>query len=112
MYSIIATINIDPERIEEFKEASFSDATGSVRDEPQCFRFDIHQDATNPARFHLHEVYRDETAFEAHCKTPHFLKWLGTVQAWFDGDPQVTVMNTVFPSDAGWEKQQPGLLDW
>ena len=112
MFSIFVTINIDPEKVEEFKEASLGDATGSVRDEQNCFRFDIHQDAAHPARFHLHEVYRDEAAFEAHRQAPHFLKWRETVHTWFDGEPQLTFMNTVFPSDAGWEKQKPGLLNW
>ena len=112
MYSIFVTINIKPEHINEFTEASFGDAQGSVRDEPGCFRFDIHQDAEVPSRFHLYEVYRDEAAFNAHLETPHFLKWRDTVTPMFDGEISKVVMQTVFPSDEGFEKQKPHLLDW
>ena len=70
MYSIFVTIDIQPEHVDAFIEASVGDAQGSTRDEPGCFRFDMHQDAENPARFYLYEVYRDVAAFEAHLETP------------------------------------------
>ncbi len=112
MFSIFVTINVQPERVEEFTEASFGDARGSVRDELGCFRFEINQDPEVPSRFYLYEVYRDEAGFQAHLEAPHFLKWRDTVRPWFDGDPQKVVMNTVFPSDEGLEKQKPGLVNW
>ena len=112
MYSIFVTITVKSEHIEEFKEASLGDAQGATRDEPGCFRFDMHQDAEIPSRFYLHEVYRDEDAFQAHIKAPHFLRWIDTVKPFFEGDIQKIEMKTIFPSDDGWEKQQPALLNW
>ena len=112
MFSIFVTINVDPDKVEEFKQASLGDAQGSVRDEPGCFRFDIHQDTEVASRFYLHEVYRDESAFEAHLEAPHFIKWRDAVRPMFDGDPQRTQMRTVFPSDEGWERQKSGLTNW
>ena len=55
MYSIFVTIDVKPEHVEEFTQASFGDARGSVRDEPGCFRFDINQDQEIPGRFYLYE---------------------------------------------------------
>lgn len=112
MYSIFVTINIQSEYVDQFTEASFGDARGSVRDEPGCFRFDINQDADVPTRFHLYEVYRDEEAFEAHRVAPHFKEWFSIVEPWFDTEIQKVEMKTVFPSDEGWEKQKTGLLNW
>ncbi len=112
MFSIFVTINIKPGRAAEFSRASLGDAEGSVRDEPGCFRFDILADLTNANRFYLFEVYRDRAAFEDHLKAPHFMKWRAEVQAMFDGEPTRIEMSTVFPSDAGWERQKPGLLHW
>ena len=112
MYSIFVTINIRPEHIDAFVEASVGDAQGSTRDEPGCLRFDMHQDAENPARFYLYEVYRDETAFEAHLETPHFIEWRDTVTPFFDGEIEKIDMQTLFPSDEGWERQKPSLLHW
>jgi autoinducer 2-degrading protein len=112
MYAIFVTINIKPGCAEEFTEASFGDAQGSVRDESGCFRFDILKDAENPNRFYLYEVYRDEAAFQAHLETPHFKKWRATVEEMFDGEFEKVVMQTAFPSDPGWELQKPALLNW
>ena len=112
MYSIFVTIDIRPEHVDAFIEASVGDAQGSTRDEPGCFRFDMHQDAENPARFYLYEVYRDVAAFEAHLETPHFILWRDAVTPFFAGEPEKVDMKTLFPSDEGWEKHKPALLDW
>lgn len=112
MYSIFVTINIEPDRVGEFREASLGDAQGSVRDEPGCYRFDIHQDAAVATRFYLVEVYQDKQAFEAHLETPHFKKWISTVEEMFTEEIHKIEMSTVFPSPAGWQAQKPGLMDW
>ena len=112
MFSIFVELNIEPEHVEEFMEASLGDAQGAVRDEPGCFRFDINQDPEVASRFYLFEVYRDESAFQAHLEAPHFIKWRDQVKPWFTADPKKVIMNTVFPSDEGFEKQKPALLNW
>ena len=112
MISIFVTIQIKPGFADRFKEASFGDAQGSVRDEPDCFRFDILQNDSDPNRFHLYEVYTDQAAFEAHRQAPHYTKWRSTVLDWFQGEPERVSMTTTFPSDDGWRKQKPHLLDW
>ena len=112
MFAIFATINIKPGLADEFAQAGLADAQGAVRDEPGCFRFDILRDAENPNRFYLYEVYRDAAAFEAHQETPHFKTWLSTAREMFDGKPVRIDMSTAFPSDEGWEKQKPALLNW
>ena len=112
MISIFVTINIKEGFADKFSEASLGDSQGSVRDEPGCFRFDILQNSEIAKRFHLYEVYKDEAALEAHRNATHYKKWRETVQDWFDGDLERVMMNTVFPSDEGWVKQKPHLLDW
>ena len=112
MYSIYVTIQIKPGFRDRFIEASLGDAQGSVRDEPGCFRFDMLENVSDPNRFHLYEVYADEAALEDHRKAPHYLKWRETVKDWFEGEPQRVMTNTIFPSNDGWRKQKPHLLDW
>jgi len=112
MFSIFVTLNVKSEYLEEFTNASFGDAQGSVRDESGCFRFDINQDVEIPTRFYLYEVYRDENAFQAHLETPHFKEWISIVKPMFDGETEKVTMKTVFPSDDGWEAQKPSLLNW
>ena len=80
MISIFVTILIKPEFNKRFRKASLGDAQGSVKDEPECYRFDILQANADPNRFHLYEVYADEAALEAHRDSPHYKKWRNTVQ--------------------------------
>ena len=112
MYCIFVTIQVKPGFADRFKEASLGDGQGSVRDEPNCFRFDIHQNESDPNRFHLYEVYADRAAHLAHRETPHYKKWRDTVQQWFDWEPQRVEMTTIFPSESGWRKQKPNLTNW
>ena len=110
MLSIFVTIDVQEEQVEEFKLASLGDAEGSVRDESECYRFDINQDEKVPTRFYLYEVYRDENAFQHHLTTPHFVAWKDKVEPWFVGELKIIRMTTVFPSDTGWKDQKPALL--
>jgi (4S)-4-hydroxy-5-phosphonooxypentane-2,3-dione isomerase len=112
MYCIFVTIQVKPGFADQFKEASLGDGRGSVKDEPNCFRFDIHQNESDPNRFHLYEVYADRAAHLSHRETPHYKKWRETVQPWFEGEPQRVEMTTIFPSESGWRKQKPNLINW
>lgn len=112
MISIFVTIKLKPGFADRFRKEVLGDAQGSVRDEPGCFRFDVLHNSEDPDTFHLYEVYADETALETHRNMPHYKKWRAAVQDWFDGDVKRVVMKTVFPSEEGWKKQKPHLLDW
>ena len=82
MQALVVTIQIKPEHREAFMEAMLDDARGSVQNEPGCLRFDVIQDAEDPNRIHLYEVYRDQAAIEAHRQAPHYTKWRETVKDW------------------------------
>jgi len=112
MFSIFVTINIKTGHGEDFTQASLADAHDSIRNEPGCSRFDIHNDPVDPNRFYLYEVYQDAEAFKAPVQTPHFKKWFSTVEEMFDGAFERIDMETVFPSGEGWTNQQPELLKW
>lgn len=114
MISFFATVQAKPEFKEKFVEALLGDARGSVGTEPGCLRFDVHQDASDPNRIHVYGVFADKTAMELHSKAPHYLKFLATANDWFEGKVghiQMIECTTVFPSDEGWRKQKPYLLD-
>ena len=112
MLSIFVTIDVQAEHVEEFKLASLGDAEGSVRDESECYRFDINQDEEVSTRFYLYEVYKDEAAFQHHLTTPHFLAWKEKVEPWFVGELNIIRMSTIFPSDAGWKAQKSALMNF
>ena len=111
MIAVFVTIQIKQGFKDRFMEALLDDARGSMHNEPGCFRFDILQDDGDPDRIHLYEVYADEQAVEAHRASPHFTKWLSTVEDWFDGDRTRLEMHTVVPSDDTWRSQKPTLAE-
>jgi (4S)-4-hydroxy-5-phosphonooxypentane-2,3-dione isomerase len=78
MYVVCVRIQVLPERVEEFIEATKGNYEGT-RTEPGNVRFDVLRGADDPCRFFLYEVYKDETDFRAHQQTAHYLKWRETV---------------------------------
>lgn len=71
-------VRVKPEFIEAFKAATLANARASRR-EPGVARFDVIQQADDPAKFVLVEAYRDEAAQAAHKATPHYPIWRATV---------------------------------
>ena len=73
-------IQVKSEVVGPFIEATRANARNS-RQEPGVLRFDIVQQADDPARFVLVEIYRDAAAQAAHRETAHYLVWRDTVAA-------------------------------
>lgn len=81
MYVVFVHVHCKPEHREAFVEASLANARATVR-EPGNVRFDVCQQADDPNRFVLYEVYRDESAMQAHKETEHYARWRDTVAPW------------------------------
>jgi quinol monooxygenase YgiN len=71
-------IQVKPDRVEDFKAASIANARASRR-EPGVALFDVLQQADDPSRFVLVEIYRDADAPAAHKATDHYKAWNATV---------------------------------
>jgi quinol monooxygenase YgiN len=52
----------------------FSKLTEASRKEPGCVVYQVHRHKTDPRRFFIYELYKDDAALEAHRATPHFLQ--------------------------------------
>jgi quinol monooxygenase YgiN len=69
--------------VEAFKTRLARHARTSVEREPGgCLRFDVHQEATNPALFLLLEEYADERALEAHRASAHYKAFREDTKDW------------------------------
>ena len=55
--------------------AVFSKLTEESRKEPGCSIFQVHRHRTEPRRYFIYELYKDDAALEAHRTTPHFLQY-------------------------------------
>ena len=106
MYVIIAPIQIKEGYKDRFIEEMIGDAKGSVEDEPGCLRFDVTQDAQDPNRIWLYEVYKNEAAFEEHTKAPHFIKWRDATQDWREDSGLQGAgrgASNIYPTDDMWK---------
>ena len=94
-------VRVKPEFIDAFKEASLENARRSVQ-EPGIARFDVTQQADDPARFLLVEVYRSHEATARHKETAHYATWRDTVAPMM-AEPRTSVKySNIFPADEGW----------
>lgn len=92
---------VKPEFIEAFKQATTENARNSVR-EPGIARFDVVQQAGDPSRFVLVEVYRSVEATDQHKQTAHYQQWRDAVAPMM-AEPRSSVKYTnIFPGDEGW----------
>ena len=93
--------HVKPEQAEAFKAATTENARHSV-EEPGIARFDVIQQADDPTRFVLVEVYRTADDAARHKETAHYLKWRDAV-AGMMAEPRTSVKySNVFPNDETW----------
>jgi (4S)-4-hydroxy-5-phosphonooxypentane-2,3-dione isomerase len=91
-------VQVKPESIEAFRQATVENARNSVR-EPGIARFDVIQDVSNPAHFVLIEIYRDSEAAAQHKTTAHYQKWRDAVAEMMAEPRTSTHFRSVFPDD-------------
>ena len=72
MHVVLVVVTVRPELLEEFERALLHNARESVARDPGCLRFDVSQDADDPRRWVLHEVYDTPAAHAAHRESAHF----------------------------------------
>ena len=95
-------VQVKPEHIEAFKQASLENARSSVQ-EPGIARFDVVQQEDDPTRFVLVEVYRTADDPARHKETAHYAKWRDTVAAMMAEPRRAIKYRNVFPDENGWD---------
>jgi quinol monooxygenase YgiN len=101
MHIVHVYVHVKPEHIEAFKQASMENAANS-RGEPGIARFDVVQQADDPSRFALLEVYRDADAPAKHRETAHYHAWIAKVADMMAEPRTRTIYTNVDPPDRGW----------
>ena len=94
-------VNVKPEFIEAFKQATVENARASLR-EPGVARFDVIQQAEDPSRFILVEVYRTAEAPAQHKETAHYRRWRDAVAEMMAEPRSSRRYVNVSPDDPGW----------
>jgi len=101
MYIVHVFVHVKPEHLEEFKAATVANAQNSVK-EPGIARFDVIQQADDPTRFVLIEVYRTPDDSAKHKETAHYNQWRAVCQTMLAEPRTRIVYGNVFPDEHGW----------
>jgi len=94
-------VHVKPEAVEAFAAASVENARHSIQ-EPGIARFDVLQQADDPTRFILVEVYRTADDPARHKETAHYAQWRDAVAPLMAEPRSSAKFLNVFPEDAGW----------
>lgn len=94
-------VHVKPEAVEAFAAASVENARHSIQ-EPGIARFDVLQQADDPTRFILVEVYRTADDPARHKETAHYARWRDAVAPLMAEPRSSAKFLNVFPEDAGW----------
>ncbi len=93
-------VHVKPECVEAFKAAILANARASVR-EPGVIRFDVVQQADDPTRFVLVEIYRTPADQAAHKETAHYAVWRDAANPMMASPRTSARFEAVFPAGQG-----------
>lgn len=94
-------VNVKPEFVEAFKQATIENASHSVK-EAGIARFDVIQQTDDPTKFILVEIYKTAEASAAHKETVHYKLWRDKVMQMMAEPRQGVKYMNIFPEDANW----------
>ena len=98
MHILHVHLKVKPERIDDFIQATIENASHS-RQEPGCVRFDVIQEAADPTRVALIEIYRDQASHSAHRETAHYNAWAERAGDMLAEPRARTIYRNVYPTD-------------
>jgi quinol monooxygenase YgiN len=96
MQIVLVHVNIKPEFMEAFKQATIENASHSVK-EAGIARFEVIQQTDDPTRFILVEIYKTAEAPAAHKETPHYKRWRDKVMQMMAEPRQGIKYTNIFP---------------
>lgn len=92
----IVTIDVKPDRVDDFIEATRANHEGSV-EEPGNRRFDVLRSVEDPNRFVLYEWYAADEDIPAHRATPHYHAWSEAVADMLTKPRERVMYDGLFP---------------
>jgi len=101
MYIVHVHVQVKPDFVNEFKEATIENAKNSIQ-EPGVARFDVIQRIDDATRFILIEVYRTMDDPARHKDTVHYIMWRDTVAEMMAEPRHAVKFDNVFPGNEGW----------
>jgi quinol monooxygenase YgiN len=101
-YVRIAQLDVDPQRLAEFKTVLKQSVSTSVRVEPGVYTLYAVALKAQPNRFLVFEMYKDEATYAAHRETPHFRTFFEATQTMVTSRTFLEVDPVVLGAKAHW----------
>lgn len=98
MFIVHVFIHVKPDQVAAFQAASTENARNSLL-EAGVARFDLLQEADDPTRFVLVEVYRTPEDANKHKETAHYNTWRTTVEPMMAEPRSRTIYKDLFFKD-------------
>ncbi len=98
MYVTVVHVQVKPEHIDKFIEATRLNHEASIKEKGNR-RFDILQDITDPGKFVLYEAYATQEEAKAHKETLHYVMWRESVARMMAKPREGTPYNCLFPQE-------------
>jgi quinol monooxygenase YgiN len=76
----LAHLVIDPQQLDAYRAALREGIEAALRLEPGVLTLYAVSAQADPTRFTLLEIYADQAAYEAHLRSPHFLRYKALTQ--------------------------------
>ena len=102
MFIVHVNIHVKTDQIEAFQAASLDNARNSLQ-EPGVARFDVIQQADDPSRFVLVEVYRTPEDAAKHKETAHYNRWRALAEPMMAEPRSRNIYANIFPGETGWD---------
>lgn len=95
-------VHVKPESVDAFAAATLENARHSAL-EPGVVRFDVVQQADDPGRFVLIEIYRSADDPARHKETAHYATWRDVVEPMMAEPRRSVKYRALVPDAARWE---------
>ncbi|MBD86108.1 MAG: hypothetical protein CL777_03145 [Chloroflexi bacterium] len=105
MHVLMVNLKVKPGRADDFIAAVKQDGIGTTSNEEGNYQFSAIRDQSDPDRFFLFEVYKDEEALEQHRQMPHFLQYREATSDIYLEEPIRYFCANVFPDDSWWTER-------
>ncbi len=103
MHIVLVHVHVKPEMIDPFIKITSENVRNSIQ-EPGVVRFDFLQQAEDPTRFTLVEVYYKPEDQLSHRETRHYLAWRDAATDMM-AEPRVGIKyKNLLPTDEAWNK--------
>ncbi len=76
----LSRVNVDPSKLEEYKRILKEEIETSLRIEEDVYVLYAVSDDERPNEFTIIEHFKDQEAYDNHCKTPHMQKYFAETE--------------------------------